>query len=71
MADKKLVEQITSREVDFAQWYTDVVKKAELKDYSSVKGLSDLPGMPSGRESRKHWIHGLRQPVYRTVRCRS
>ncbi|MFI3177302.1 MAG: proline--tRNA ligase [Eubacteriales bacterium] len=36
--DKKLVESITSMEVDFAQWYTDVVKKAELIDYSSVKG---------------------------------
>ena len=36
--DKKLVEAITSMEEDFAQWYTDVVKKAELCDYSSVKG---------------------------------
>ena len=36
--DKKLVEAITSMDVDFAQWYTDVVKKAELCDYSSVKG---------------------------------
>jgi prolyl-tRNA synthetase len=36
--DKKLVEAITSMEDDFAQWYTDVVKKAELCDYSSVKG---------------------------------
>lgn len=36
--DKKMVEAITSREVDFAQWYTDIVKKAELADYSSVKG---------------------------------
>lgn len=36
--DKKMVEAITSREEDFAQWYTDVVKKAELIDYSSVKG---------------------------------
>lgn len=36
--DKKLVEAITSMDVDFAQWYTDVVKKAELMDYSSVKG---------------------------------
>ncbi len=36
--DKKLVEAITSMEVDFAQWYTDVVKKAELIDYTSVKG---------------------------------
>lgn len=36
--DKKLVEQITSMDADFAQWYTDVVKKAELADYSGVKG---------------------------------
>ncbi|MBE5997709.1 MAG: proline--tRNA ligase [Lachnospiraceae bacterium] len=36
--DKKLVEAITSRDVDFAQWYTDVVKKAELTGYTSVKG---------------------------------
>ena len=35
---KKMVEDITSMEVDFAQWYTDVVRKAELADYSSVKG---------------------------------
>ena len=38
MADKKMVEAITSMEEDFAQWYTDVVKKAELVDYTSVKG---------------------------------
>lgn len=38
MADKKLVEQITSMEEDFAQWYTDVVIKAELIGYTSVKG---------------------------------
>ncbi len=38
MADKKLVEAITSMNTDFAQWYTDVVKKAELIDYTSVKG---------------------------------
>ncbi len=36
--DKKMVEQITSMEEDFGQWYTDVVKKAELVDYSGVKG---------------------------------
>lgn len=38
MAEKKLVEAITSMETDFAQWYTDVVRKAELIDYTSVKG---------------------------------
>lgn len=36
--NKKMVEEITSMDVDFAQWYTDIVKKAELVDYSSVKG---------------------------------
>lgn len=36
--DKKFVQKITSRDVDFAQWYTDVVKEAKLCDYSSVKG---------------------------------
>ena len=36
--DKKQVEAITSMSEDFAQWYTDIVLKAELVDYSSVKG---------------------------------
>ena len=36
--EKKLVEAITSMEDDFAKWYTDVVKKADLMDYTSVKG---------------------------------
>jgi len=36
--DKKMVEQITAMDVDFAQWYTDICKKADLIDYSSVKG---------------------------------
>ena len=36
--EKKLVEAITSMEDDFARWYTDVVTKAELIDYSAVKG---------------------------------
>ncbi len=39
MADnKKMVEAITSMEEDFAQWYTDVVKKAELASYAGVRG---------------------------------
>jgi prolyl-tRNA synthetase len=40
--EKKQVEQITDMDVDFAQWYTDVVLKAELIDYSGVKGLMVL-----------------------------
>jgi len=39
MAEKgKLVEAITSMDEDFAKWYTDIVKKAELIEYTSVKG---------------------------------
>ena len=36
--DKKMVDQITSMDEDFAKWYTDICKKADLIDYSSVKG---------------------------------
>ena len=37
--DKRQVDAITARDVDFAQWYTDVCTKAELIDYSSIKGM--------------------------------
>lgn len=40
--EKKLVESITSMEEDFAQWYTDVVKKAGLIEYASVRGCMIL-----------------------------
>ena len=36
--NEKAVKEITSMEEDFAKWYTDVCLKAELIDYSSVKG---------------------------------
>ncbi|MBQ8337591.1 MAG: proline--tRNA ligase, partial [Oscillospiraceae bacterium] len=38
MADNKLVKEITSMDEDFAKWYTDICIKAELIDYSSVRG---------------------------------
>ena len=44
--NKKFVESITSRDEDFAQWYTDIVKQAKLCDYSSVKGF--LNYLPNG-----------------------
>ena len=31
-------EKITSRDEDFAKWYTDIIKAARLADYTSVKG---------------------------------
>ncbi len=36
---KKLVKEITARDEDFAQWYTDVCRKAELMDYTDAKGF--------------------------------
>ena len=39
MAQEKMVSEITAMETDFAQWYTDVVKKADLVDYSGVPGF--------------------------------
>ena len=46
MAKEKLVKNITSRDEDFAQWYTDVVREANLCDYSSVKGCMNY--LPNG-----------------------
>ena len=39
MANNKKNEANTARDVDFAKWYTDVCRKAELMDYSDVKGF--------------------------------
>ena len=44
--DKKLVEDITPMSEDFARWYTDVVTKAQLMRYSSVKGCMMI--LPAG-----------------------
>ncbi len=42
MTNEKMVTAITSMEDDFAKWYTDIVKKADLIDYSSVRGCMIL-----------------------------
>jgi len=57
MAQDKKVEQITNMEDDFAQWYTDICRKAELVEYSSVKGFTVL--RPYGYaiwENMQSWI---------------
>ena len=63
--EKKLVEAITSMEEDFAQWYTDVVKKAELIDYTSVKGCMVIKpaGYALWRTSSMSLIQGLKLPA--------
>ncbi len=60
MAKEKLVKSITSMDEDFAKWYTDVVLKAELIDYSSVKGCMII--RPYGYaiwENIQHIMDGL------------
>ncbi|MDD4125345.1 MAG: proline--tRNA ligase [Eubacteriales bacterium] len=42
MSEKKFVEEITPMDEDFARWYTDICKKAELIEYTSVKGCMVL-----------------------------
>ena len=61
MADKKkLVSEITSMDVDFAQWYTDIVKKAEMIDYSSVKGCVIMrPYAQALWENIQHVLDGM------------
>ncbi len=57
---KKLVEAITPINEDFAQWYTDVCLKAELVDYSTVKGCMIL--RPYGYaiwENIQHILDGM------------
>ena len=70
--DKKLVEAITSMDVDFAQWYTEVVKKAESvsythldvykRQYQYLRIHGKLPvrhiGTGRARRSRGRWRRG-------------
>ena len=62
---KKMVEAITSMDVDFAKWYTDVVRKADLADYSSVKGCTIIRPYGCATVSYTH-LHGrgdTRRPI--------
>ena len=61
--DKRQVDAITARDVDFAQWYTDVCTKAELIDYSSSRACSSTAptATPSGRISRRSWTSDSRR----------
>lgn len=64
-------DAITPRDVDFAQWYTDVCRKAELMDYSSVKGFIIYRpyGMLYGNRFRVIWIRDLRKQDIRMFIC--
>ena len=60
---KKMVEAITSMDVDFAKWYTDVVRKADLADYSSGAPSSGLTAVQSGKISGIFWMACLKKPA--------
>lgn len=72
MAKEKKVEQITDMEVDFAQWFTDVCIKAELVDYSDVKGLFIMRpyGYAIWENIQKILTASSRRPATRTWPCR-
>ena len=58
--EKKLVTAITSMNEDFAQWYTDIVKKAELIEYTSVKGCMVIrPYAYAIWENIQHILDGM------------
>jgi len=56
---------VTPRSEDYSRWYTDVVQKAELADYSPVKGCMVIRpyGYTSGRISRPRWTRVSRRPA--------
>ena len=51
--EKKQVREITSMSEDFAQWYTDVVVKAGLIGYTSVKGCMAIK--PAAEPGSRTW----------------
>ena len=74
MAKEKKVQQITDMEVDFAQWYTDICRKAELVEYASVKGFTILQTVwlcDLGEYPVASWTPSSRRPAMRMWQCRS
>ena len=73
MKDKEFVKEITNIEEDFAKWYTDIVLKAELADYTEVKGFITI--RPYGyaiweniqkyadKKFKEHGVKNLSMPV--------
>ena len=68
-SNKKQVAEITAMDEDFAQWYTDIVKKAELIEYTSVKGCMVI--RPYGYAICSiFWTACLRKPDMKMSACR-
>ena len=60
--EQQFVREITNMEDDFAQWYTDIITKADLVDYSPVKGFM---AMLYGRVYKILQTEGLKKPGIR------
>jgi len=62
--DNEFVREITSKEEDFSQWYVDVVRKAELADYTTIKGCMVI--RPYGYGLWENMQAGLDQRIKET-----
>ena len=69
MAKDKKVEQITNLEDDFAQWYTDICRKAELVEYASVKGFTILRPYEDRNTALAYMSLGYDAAAYRILRA--
>ena len=69
MAQDKKVEQITNMEDDFAQWYTDICRKAELVEYASVKGFTILRPYEDRNTALAYMSLGYDAAAYRILRA--
>lgn len=67
--NKKMNDAVTSRDADFAQWYTDLCLKAELMDYSDVKGFIIYRpyGYAIWENIQNHLDHQLKETNHQNV----
>ena len=62
--EENFVKEITNKDEDFSRWYVDVVRKADLADYSSIKGCMVIK--PYGYELWENIKNGLDKMIKAT-----
>jgi prolyl-tRNA synthetase len=62
--EENFVKEITNKDEDFSRWYTDVVRKADLADYTSIKGCMVIK--PYGYELWENIKNGLDKMIKAT-----
>ena len=65
--EKEFVKEITPMEEDFSRWYTDVIMKNELVDYSPVKGFMVIRPYGYGKKFRSLQTEDLKKLVIKTA----